>query len=590
MNQKIKSFLSMKRTIQVDLMLAFILIAIVPVTLVNQFYYNNTRNFIEEKIKNYNNEIVKQTGRQVDTLVSQIGIVEEQLTSNFTSAEIYKYYGAVSPADRVFMAKKTEDYLKSVRRSYMPIKDIYILFDDGNFYSSNTVVNRDILLGDEWMMRRMFSMTAEEVIVPTHAANYSNVNDSNQSPEVVSFLKRIVVGDRTRFTAIMQIDVDYVEIKNLMEGMDLDKNALVYLEESQGTLIYSSNKNSSDTSSSLQIIDPNNPFGYYAVEYPIADVGWKIIVLIPEKSFYGQLNSASRNWIWITIAAVIFSLVASYVLSTSITGPIQKLVKNMKKAGEGNFNPVSTDSKNAEIKTLYNSFNLMVNRIDMLMTKVVEKETEKTTAQFKALEAQINPHFLYNTLETIRSIALQSRVGSIADMCKSLADMLRYSISRNTEFVTLGDELRHIRNYMNIQMQRFGDKIEIEYLVDEELFKYKIIKLILQPLVENAIFHGLETKRGKGRILISAYKEADSIYINIVDDGLGVDPEKLEMLNAVFQGLVDLEHSDVGSNKGIGMFNVNSRVKLYYGSRYGLCISSVPGAETLIRVHIPAVQ
>ncbi|MBV5336494.1 MAG: histidine kinase, partial [Deltaproteobacteria bacterium] len=126
---------------------------------------------------------------------------------------------------------------------------------------------------------------------------------------------------------------------------------------------------------------------------------------------------------------------------------------------------------------------------------------------------------------------------------------LRYSISRNTEFVTLGDELRHIKNYMNIQTQRFGDKIEIEYLVDEELFKYKIIKLILQPLVENAIFHGLETKRGKGRILISAYKDADSIYINIVDDGLGVDPEKLEVLNAVFQGLVDLEHSDVGSNK-----------------------------------------
>ncbi|MBV5336495.1 MAG: histidine kinase, partial [Deltaproteobacteria bacterium] len=204
----------------------------------------------------------------------------------------------------------------------------------------------------------------------------------------------------------MQIDVDYAEIKNLMEGMDLDKTALVYLEDSQGTLIYSENGNQTDTSSQTTV-DPDNPIGYYPIVYLIEDVGWKITVLIPEKSFYGQLNSASRNWIWITIAAVIFSLVASYVLSTRITDPIQKLVKNMKKAGEGNFNSVSTDSKNAEIKTLYNSFNLMVNRIDMLMTKVVEKETEKTTAQFKALEAQINPHFLYNTLETIRSIALQ---------------------------------------------------------------------------------------------------------------------------------------------------------------------------------------
>ncbi|MBV5336496.1 MAG: cache domain-containing protein, partial [Deltaproteobacteria bacterium] len=135
MNQKIKPFLSIKRTIQVDLMLAFVLIAIVPVTLVNQFYYNNTRSFIEEKVKNYNNEIVKQTGRQLETLVLQIGIVEEQLTSNFTSADVTRYYGAVSPADRVAMANKTDTYLKSVRRSYMPIKDIFIVFDDGNFYS-----------------------------------------------------------------------------------------------------------------------------------------------------------------------------------------------------------------------------------------------------------------------------------------------------------------------------------------------------------------------------------------------------------------------------------------------------------------------
>ena len=220
MNQKIKSFLSMKRTIQVDLMLAFILIAIIPVTLVNQFYYNNTRSFIEEKVKNYNNEIVKQTGRQLGTLVSQIGIVEEQLTSNFSSADVTRYYGVVSPTDRVFMTNKTENYLKSVRRSYMPIEHIYILFDDGNFYSSNSVVNRNILLGSEWM-QRMFSVVDEEAIVPTHAANYSNMNDSAQSPEVVSFLKRIVVGNRTRFVAVMQIDVDYVEIKNLMEGMDL---------------------------------------------------------------------------------------------------------------------------------------------------------------------------------------------------------------------------------------------------------------------------------------------------------------------------------------------------------------------------------
>ncbi|NTV35424.1 MAG: sensor histidine kinase [Anaerolineaceae bacterium] len=588
MIRKIKGFLSLKRTIQVDLMLALILIAILPVSLVNQFYYNNTRSFIEEKVKNYNNEIVKQTGKQLETLVTQIGIVEEQLTSYFISAESNRYYGDVSVADKIFMQNKTENQLKTVRRSYMPIKDIYILFDDGSFYSTNTLVNRKLLLGIDWI-KGMFLSTIRETIIPTHAANYSNLNNSNQSPEVVSFLKKIVVGNRTRFTVVILIDVDHAKLKNILEGVDLDKNTLLYLEDGQGNLIYSGGGNPIELASQ-KTTDPNNRIGYYSIEYPIEPVGWKLTALIPEAPIYSQLTSASRNSIGIMVIAIIFSFAVSYVLSKRITSPIQNLVNNMKKAGEGDFTVVSIESKNYEILTLYKSFNRMVTRIDNLMTKIVEKETEKTTAQFKALEAQINPHFLYNTLETIRSIAIQSQVQNIADMCKSLADMLRYSISRNTEFVTLEDEIRHIKNYMNIQMTRFGEKINVEYLIDAELFEFKIIKLILQPLVENAIFHGLELKRGKGRIILSAYRDEDNLYINIVDDGLGIEPEKVEWLNAVFQGLVEFDRSDAGINAGIGMINVNSRVKLYYGNQYGLCISSVQGKETLIQVHLPLVQ
>ena len=276
---------------------------------------------------------------------------------------------------------------------------------------------------------------------------------------------------------------------------------------------------------------------------------WTLQAVIPEAVLYGPLSSANNNAIAITLGAVAFAVIAAYALATRFARPLQKLVQSMERAGDGGFEKVTTRSRNVEIQTLVHSFNAMTQRIESLMASNVEKETEKTNAQLKALEAQINPHFLYNTLETIRSIARQNGIVSIAEMCKSLADMFRYSISRGKESVTLGEEIHHVRNYMNVQKYRYGDKIAFEVLVDDELLQYRTIKLILQPIVENAIFHGLETKRGQGRILLSAYQEQESIYINIVDDGLGMEIEKAALLNAVFEGRFQAEEADASTRQ-----------------------------------------
>ncbi|MCI0561064.1 MAG: sensor histidine kinase, partial [Nitrososphaera sp.] len=317
---------------------------------------------------------------------------------------------------------------------------------------------------------------------------------------------------------------------------------------------------------------------------------WSVIGATSEHNLNRQLSSASQIWIAILVITAAFAAVTALILSRRITRPIRELVKSMKKAGEGVFDTVSFQSRNTEIQVLRNSFNSMVNKIEALMRLVVEKETETTHARLKALEAQINPHFLYNTLETLRSIAVENKILSIAQTCKSLADMFRYSISRTDEMVTLRDEIRHVQNYMLIQTQRFGDKIRFECLIDDDLLECKTIKLILQPLIENSVFHGLEVKRGNGRVLVSAYEEEKSIFINIVDNGVGMGPEQAQRLNAIFQGTADGEGPAIGARAGIGLANVNSRIKLYYGKKYGLSVSTTPNCETLVRVHRPFMQ
>ena len=574
------SLTSPKRTIQTELMLAFILIAVIPVTLVNQFYYNRTRAFIEEKAISYNHELVRQTSRQLETILTQTAIVIEQLTSYFVSPELFTFRDADLPEERVSQVIKTENYLKYVRRSFPVIADIYILFEDGSFYTTNSTVDRERLIQKEWITNA-FQGQKGVVIIPTHEADYFNINNRRQMPRVISFVKRITLYESEQTEVVIQIDLDYGEIKSIVESVEFDEGTTLQLQNSRGTFIYPGADGQSDK--------PDRKIDSILISYPIIGADWDIQAYIPEENLYNQLRYTNQIWISILLIVIFFSMGISYVLSREITSPLRKLVNSMKIVGEGSFHSITIKSRNSEIQTLVYSFNLMIDRIDTLMNRIVVKETEKTKAQLQALEAQINPHFLYNTLETIRSIAVQNRVDSIAEICKSLANMFRYSINKKKDIVTLREEVQHIRNYMNIQMHRFGDKISVEYLIDDVLLEHRVFKMILQPVVENSVFHGLETKRSQGHILISAYLENGDIYLQVVDDGVGMEPDLVASLNNAFAGITEKQNFGIKSKSGIGLMNVNSRIKLYYGNEYGLQIMSKPRVETRVQIHIPAI-
>ena len=244
-------------------------------------------------------------------------------------------------------------------------------------------------------------------------------------------------------------------------------------------------------------------------------------------------------------------------------------------------------------KSVLNELSDMIDYLEKGLDKALISSLALKQAEINVLQSQINPHFLYNILDSIRGQALSEGVPEIADMTESLANYFRYCVTKDDGIVTLADELKNVQNYWKIQQYRFGDKISMEILLDgTSLYpeEYEIPKLILQPIVENAIFHGLETKTGKGHVVIRIENTSTLLMITVMDDGTGMDEEELEKLRTHLkekQHVIGKNEYGTRRNSGIALLNVNERIKLHYGDEYGLQISSSRLVGTEVEFILP---
>lgn len=259
----------------------------------------------------------------------------------------------------------------------------------------------------------------------------------------------------------------------------------------------------------------------------------------------------------------------------------------MKLAENGDFSISFDENRGDEVGQLGKSFNKMLFKIKELINTVYEVRLKEREAELNALQSQINPHFLYNTLESISITALLNNDMDAVNMIGILVKFFRYNISKGKEIVEISKEIEHINNYLEIQKYRFKDKFQIFINIDKEIYNYKIIKLALQPLVENSIYHGLERKKGTGSIKIIGIKENNKVKISIIDDGIGIDPDTLDKLNRT---LNKSKSANVDSSRSIGLQNVHERIQLYFGDEYGLKISSKSGEGTEITLTIPVIN
>ncbi len=297
-----------------------------------------------------------------------------------------------------------------------------------------------------------------------------------------------------------------------------------------------------------------------------------------------------RNFL--TVSAVVYVIVLGVVLflsisiPNSITKPIREISEVTNQVARGDLSVRAKHYEDLEASELSQSLNAMIEKIRALLDQVTLEQINLREAELELLQAQINPHFLYNTLDTIVWLAEGNRQKEVVEMVKSLSDFFRTSLSRGRETVTVADELLHVNSYLKIQQVRYQDILNYEVDADESLNGFMIPKITLQPLVENALYHGIKNKRGLGKITISTEREKDFYYILVSDNGMGMTPERLEEVNLSLKGPVESEEADKKKNM-YGLLNVNERIKLKFGDEYGVTIESEYGEGSCVKVKLP---
>jgi two-component system sensor histidine kinase YesM len=391
----------------------------------------------------------------------------------------------------------------------------------------------------------------------------------------------------------VSLDVRWKMMNSVLDMIHSEPNSQVFILDDKGKMMY--NPYAQQVTIEREVLekvvsDPTAP-GYMQIKQGflfyqpvVSDQLW-IIKLIP-MSYVTNGASSTLNFSFVTaIISILLAIAVSLLTAYFTTKPIIRLTKSMKAVEIQNFDVGVSEIRSDEIGTLEKRFNSMLQRIKELIQIEYKSKIEKRTAQLKAMQAQINPHFLYNALQSIGGIALSKNVPEIYEHVRAISDLFRYTVKIKSDLVTIADEIEHVRNYLQIQKLRFQDMIHIHMDVDEECRSCQIPKFSLQPIVENCFVHGLEGKMDKWSIIIRAQKILDEIEISIEDNGIGIEEARLEEIRKQLSH--ESEEQELGES--LGMHNVDSRIKLIFGEEYGLFVTSSKGEGTTVRVVIPAV-
>ena len=325
---------------------------------------------------------------------------------------------------------------------------------------------------------------------------------------------------------------------------------------------------------------------------------WNIVYIQSKSDALARLTSLTRSFIVINLVVILITFLAVTGVVKKITHPLYQLSVTMKNAGKENYEIGFPYYRKDEIGVLASSFNNMLqytHELIMSLNQTIEQlqdEKEKVRiqqllkrrAELKALQAQINPHFLYNTLDSIRWKAEEIDAEDISQMTQALATLFRIGLSRGREIIPVEDEIRHVTSYLKIQCQRYGDRLSYELKAASDLDSLYIVKLVLQPLVENAIYHGIKEKGSRGTVNITGFQENGAVVFTVEDEGVGIAEDKLAVIRK------DLARNLSVSKEGYGIFNVNERIRLYFGDDYGVTIDSVYGKGTKVTIRMPIIE
>ena len=562
----------------------FTVTAIIAIALISLIIFQRFTNSLNATIIEENSGIVGQLGESVDSYLRNAMKVSDSI-----------YYNVIKNTDI-----SNDDIKKGMNLIYVNndnmIDDIALISGKGELIESMPALrlkdNINVLEKDFFKK----SMAESEYInfsMP-HIRDLFDRNENSYS-WVISLSRAVEVTDEGKATqALLLINLNYRYFEEIFSNVNLGNGGYVYLTNDRGDIIWHPKQNkiysgrfNEDNKYAATLKDgitvenlrgKNITLNVRTIGY----TGWKLVGVTPSAAL--GIDGIKFRFFVLFVADLFLFLLAmiNAFISDKISNPIKRLDGSVREIESGNLDVEIVPSGSYEVEHLGKSIKNMLGRIKVLMSDLVDEHNAKRKSEFDTLQSQINPHFLYNTLDIIVWMIENENSDKAVNIVTALAKFFRISLSKGKNIITVKDEVEHVRNYLMIQNMRFKNRFEYSIDVDEEVLSYSSLKLMLQPLVENAIYHGMEFMDGDGEIDVKVFKEDDSLYFTITDNGLGMSEDMVETLLSK-----DFVPSKKGS--GIGVKNVNERIKLYFGSEYGLKVESEPDEGTKITIHLPAV-
>ncbi|MFB0843566.1 cache domain-containing sensor histidine kinase [Paenibacillus oleatilyticus] len=582
-------------SLQTKLLLAVLPLAIIPLAVLGTFSYNKSAQVVQQQVCQTILESLSQVNYSLDYFVKDI----EQLTMYiYSSRDIQDVLS--KPADRPLAEKhRDKQRVGEVLDTFLGFKNwdisIYLLGENGDRYFTG-----DLLPGAyddynaSWGLFRKMRLAGGNVVWDTHYS-MKKTDDFGIVLSSGRLLKRI---DTNAPLGYLVVDMMENALADKYKKAHLQPGGQMLLLDRNGYIISSTpSKHKVGTKLEEPFVDRvlAGGKGFFEqagegtppvmVVYDTSEVtGFKLVNVLPVAALTRESSSIRNLTLLVIAVGAAVSCVLAYLLSVNITHPLRKLKSLMRTVETGNLDVAFPTKYKDEVGQLGRSFNAMVQRIKQLIDEVYKKQLMLQEAEIRAIQAQFNPHFLYNALDSINWMARIHKLDHISRTVVSLGELLRFSIRKGQALIPVREDMQQIRNFLTIQQMRYGDKLEVHIELEEEVERLYTLKLMLQPIVENAITHGLEMKRGPGRLWITGKVLGERVRFEVRDDGVGIPQEKLERIASGQFVSADERKT------GIGLENVKKRLQLYFGDRYVLRLSSQPQQGTITTIEIPIIR
>lgn len=578
-------------SIQKKLLVLFSVQIIIPVIFMGIILYQNTHTIIQNKSISYMADILKMVELRMADFSDDMQSVTRDIVYDKRLYDILgettSEKGKIGEGERSYI----EDILRKICLAEKYIQSVAIISNVGEVYSYDMYAGRVVTTEE-------MPCEALKEAAKTQKGQASWYYDIDEQGEIKDLYLACMINDNNTLEekALLVILINREALKNTYSELSTEFMQQINILNPDNKWIIGSEKNWVNDAMSLALEKTDKKWDYHIdtksdrilATMQIEENGWKIIAEGSlQKLLKDELNHFRLLIVLIMICILIILSVFSSFTAIDFVAPINRLVEGIKKLDEESvYEPVIVDRQD-ELGYLTTCFNKMSGQIDRLLNQVYKEQLTRKEAELKALQAQINPHFLFNTLESINWMAQLNNVPEIRDMVTSLGALMEASIGKGNPMVPLSKELHYIDSYILIMKNRYGDRLIYESEIDEEILKSRVPKLLLQPLIENAIYHGIDRSRKKGIIHLTIKKgNAEDILIEIMDNGKGLMEEEVAVMNQKFKD--DKDDYLLGEDrKGIGLKNVNGRIKLFFGTEYGLSIESKYEEYTKIKVRIP---